>query len=550
MAVTYNNYSITDVGFIKRYDASAGTWSANLYGSSVFDYFDDDCTVGDYIIFGGSTSGGNYGNRPIWRGIKLYVGTAFAATSYTIVWEYANLSGGWTALPGLVDGTNQFANTGECVVMHDPLPIYGRIYPSTGEGALYNTCTWIRARITAVDTPTEGGAQSTQEVEVGDHRIYIDGYSEGTPCTLNDVYNADVAGGWGVVTKQDNAYTIISHFKVNEDAYFKSTNELLQHGKTGYGGLCWYWEGNVQFGEKDATTGRGYNGSYLRKVKISSNTAGSASSPQSFKFYGGIYLSDLSYSNGIYLVGGTVEFIDAILGDAPSLRGTFASASFIRCTFIGGSNSYTAYCMVLQVTNLYIEDVLFINKNGGDYLLCTVGTSVISNCKFAGTPPFINCHLIGQAGNTTFINPEGFTIDDIKWDISRGIEQYFTLKYSINLKVLDSSGTAVAGATVSFGDTYSDEIADQTTDANGEIDEQTITYCRAQGIANPTGTYYANPLTITISKSGWKTQTHLVTMDEKKDLIFTLEPEVPIYIGKGQALINIDPADGQNNILV
>jgi len=36
----------------------------------------------------------------------------------------------------------------------------------------------------------------------GTNTITITGYTAGTPCTFLDVYNADVAGGWGKVTKQ------------------------------------------------------------------------------------------------------------------------------------------------------------------------------------------------------------------------------------------------------------------------------------------------------------------------------------------------------------
>lgn len=36
----------------------------------------------------------------------------------------------------------------------------------------------------------------------GTNLITVAGYTEGTPCTWTDIYNADVAGGWGIFTRQ------------------------------------------------------------------------------------------------------------------------------------------------------------------------------------------------------------------------------------------------------------------------------------------------------------------------------------------------------------
>ena len=38
----------------------------------------------------------------------------------------------------------------------------------------------------------------------GTNSIIVTGYSEATPCNVTDLYNADVAGGWGVIIKQSN----------------------------------------------------------------------------------------------------------------------------------------------------------------------------------------------------------------------------------------------------------------------------------------------------------------------------------------------------------
>jgi len=39
-------------------------------------------------------------------------------------------------------------------------------------------------------------------------------------------------------------------------------------------------------------------------------------------------------------------------------------------------------------------------------------------------------------------------------------------------------------------------------------------------------------------------------MDEKKDLVFTLEEQVPVIIAKGEAAVNTAPEDPNNMIYV
>jgi len=526
MAVTYNVYNTNLLDGIFRYDASGSSFSANLIGESAFDYFDDSCSVGDYIAFVGASSGPKYGNRHVWRGLKLYVGTAFAATSYTIVWEYwkPNAPTGWNAFSGVVDGTNSFATTGENVVMWDPpVNMYSRGKPGSPLSDI-NTTLIIRARLTAVDTPTEGGAQSTQEVEAGDNVLTLSGYSEETPGTLSDMYDASVAGGWDVVQKTANSYMFLCHVEIEADAWFKSTNEAFYMGDDAldYGGFHINWDGNIQFGEKDDTISRGYNGSTFRIHYGNSNVGGGNSSPQTFKFYASTYDSDQGGNRGHNLSNGDVEVIDSLFNCGLSIRSGVDSFVADRCTFVGGGTDWLSQGVTIYdnlPVGTSITDCHYGAKSG-TYILDTKNDVTLDGCKFSGTG-LINIGLIGQQGYVTVIDAEGMSVSGVAWNISRGLEQYYTEQYRINLKVLDTSGDAVSGATVSFAGIY-DSIDNQTTDENGEIDEQTITYCKAQGIANPTGTFYANPMTVTISKTGYQTQTHKITMDEKKDLVFTL----------------------------
>ena len=213
---------------IYRYDASAGTFSSNLYASSAFDYFDDNAAVGDCIYFGMYKNA--YG---MYDDLKFYVGTPLSATSITVVWEYYNgsdgnmMNGTWTALPGLTDNTNAFQNSGENWVTFDvPDDWYNYGYININGSRLYYHH-WIRCRITAVDGITEGGAQSTQVVKAKNFAMIVGDYTSETPATLDDIYNASVAGGWGMVDKWDDYFYRVKCHLLFGNSYFETKNEAL-----------------------------------------------------------------------------------------------------------------------------------------------------------------------------------------------------------------------------------------------------------------------------------------------------------------------------------
>lgn len=157
------------------YTDDGGSFSSDFYNTAAFDYFPDDAAVNDAMYFGGFNK---YNN------LKLYIGTAFAATSVTFNWEYWNGSA-WVALT-VKDKTNNLTNLGANWIYFQA--------PSDWATTAVNGKTryWIRCRISAVDTPTEGGRQSTQTVRCEGRRITITGYTSGTPCDVGDWYAADI----------------------------------------------------------------------------------------------------------------------------------------------------------------------------------------------------------------------------------------------------------------------------------------------------------------------------------------------------------------------
>ena len=171
-----------------------GTFSDNLAGTSSFDYFQDDAKVGDCFYFAGDvgTSNVDYVDLREW---KFYVGTPLVADNITIEWQIvksAYLNGGYffETVP-TTDKTNAFQNAGENYVSMDLSNVSRWMYSFYGP---VNSRYFIRAKITALTNLTEGGAQSTQELQGKRHFIKITDYTEGSPANFDDIYNADKAG--------------------------------------------------------------------------------------------------------------------------------------------------------------------------------------------------------------------------------------------------------------------------------------------------------------------------------------------------------------------
>ena len=86
MAVTFN----ADRDCTHIYTDDGGSFSANLTTTTAFDYFPNDAAINDAIYFGVTTP-----EDWMFKDIKFYVGTAFAAASVTFVWEYYRSDSSW-----------------------------------------------------------------------------------------------------------------------------------------------------------------------------------------------------------------------------------------------------------------------------------------------------------------------------------------------------------------------------------------------------------------------------------------------------------------------
>ena len=94
-------------------------------------------------------------------------------------------------------------------------------------------------------------------------------------------------------------------------------------------------------------------------------------------------------------------------------------------------------------------------------------------------------------------------------------------QYTFNLKVVDKNGNSIPNASVKIWDKNNNLVVDETTDANGEIPEQTLTYGYYDQDHGNTPVMQT-PHTIRIAKAGYQTYEKKFTLDKKIDWMIAL----------------------------
>ena len=109
--------------------------------------------------------------------------------------------------------------------------------------------------------------------------------------------------------------------------------------------------------------------------------------------------------------------------------------------------------------------------------------------------------------------------------------------FSVTLKVVDSDGVAIEGATVTMTDTDSGQVTDDS-DVNGDVVLKVKSYSNVTNPADEYGTYVdLNPFVLTVEKTGYTTYTESdIDFYDKIDQTIALQlpegvevPETALY---------------------
>jgi hypothetical protein len=348
----------------------------------------------------------------------------------------------------------------------------------------------------------------------GTNVITVTGYTEGTPCNFTDIYNADVAGGWGVITRLCTyMFCSSAHIEIGDGStttYLKDTSKTLYFTISA---ARFYIKANahIQLGNKTATGGT--------KQGCTLFFSGASGSNSEFYIWGDAKLYKCKIAtSGTAAVGhfilwiystNLLEVIDCdferlwtwVFSTNPTtlviLRNIFSNSGTVIYP-------YTGVSITIDTLTVY-DSSRPISMYRGDTLNAT-------NIVSVG-----NDYFVDMADNATLNVYDSKLIGGDIWDRGSGwtINEY----YHFDLKVIDKDETPINGATVKIWDKDSNLIVNTSTGAGGTITQQAILRDVYSDSLTPT---LKTPHLIKIEKAGYTTYEADFTLEDKTNWLIAL----------------------------
>jgi len=327
--------------------------------------------------------------------------------------------------------------------------------------------------------------------------ITVTGGTEDSPLTFEDIYNADVANGWGVFTKlSEGVYKTTAKLQFGDgvtETWFKEVGTMLimdhiasANGDTVvvFSNLC-----HATFGEYTPT-----NGEY------------DVSNGVIFASYETVYTpiivthgddSDVHYYNCYFMILNNSNQVD-LMWSVKEIKGCISQWRFRSLL-----NTYIDYCILtgpygwfyigqpVYMTNLTVLTPLdtlayILNKNVN-----------FENCKFVVKTCLCNLYRLQQPNIIKFINCKANKWV-IKWYLASGeISGEVHRVYTVTFKVTDVNGNPLPARTVKVYNKNGDKVAELITDENGLTPEGEILYAK---LTNP----YADGTWHTFTDEDWE----------------------------------------------
>lgn len=374
-------------------------------------------------------------------------------------------------------------------------------------------------------------------------RLVATGSTSSDKFTIEDLYNADIANGWGVILKLDeNTYKVNTHLIMGSTEYFDAVEKTIIFAD----GIS--SPGNWTLGRVSGTN-RTYAGcniiiksTWLTSINFKYLEAYRTSFQYVFPKNNGV---DISTGLGLCDIS-----FDGKVQDCTCDR--------IR-TFVPTNTSIVKNCIVsrfdiaFRTSQATFDDVKCLQGSrvwqfGGSTTnvvargVYTEGTAAILvvNGKTGSSLTIIDSIVSGSPMFGSYIDNDGF--------------EYFD-KFSYNLQVLEEDEvTPIAGATITMYDNAG-QIFQVTTDSNGEITEQYITrvYGTVDTPALPSVYTYTNkyPYKLIIEKEGYETYTENFTQLLSEPIVKTvaLKTAKPIRISTEGPVLALAPETGSSSLL-
>ena len=168
------------------------------------------------------------------------------------------------------------------------------------------------------------------------------------------------------------------------------------------------------------------------------------------------------------------------------------------------------------------DNVILQKGTYGFYFYIYSGTSTVRNVKIQDFTYDFRLYL--TANDNVYAIDTECSWNLYWWWMAQG---KLYRQYTFNLKVVDKAGNPIPNAAVKIWDKNNNLVVDETTNSNGEISEQTLTYGYYDQAHGNTPVMHT-PHTIKITKDGYQTYEKKFTLDKKIDwmIALTASPEI------------------------
>lgn len=392
------------------------------------------------------------------------------------------------------------------------------------------TCTW--------DDTGYALAGNNAFIDIAHGKITIDrtGTQADDTFGVEDLYNADVSGSWGVIDKDGETYKIKTALILAKDMTWNDElKTIIFYDGITTGALT------ANFGLYNSTDDYTYNGCYLFFRTWSLNTL---TFSELNAYHTSFYWSNEDNPNasrtvlpylGIYVTAGDV--IDCNANEVRFFRGLSTANVLYKRTLIAGCD------VALFTGTVTLEDVTCMNMSRS---FQTSTNSVIRAVGYVGKKMANgDVYCLGDNWTVEFVDSE-VTSEPFKY--LSGTGGVGSLVSTVIPTIVDKNNDPISGASVKIYDKDDTLVVDETTDANGQIsDEVTM-----NETTFPSGVLTVedfNPFKFIISKTGYETYTSTRDIDAPVRDIITLRPQKKVATDDtGQVYINLDKEDVKDTL--
>jgi len=385
--------------------------------------------------------------------------------------------------------------------------------------ALYNTA----GTVTFDDTGYAlGGNNYYESDDLAHGRLVLSGSSSGDQFSIKDLYDADVAGGWGVIHRLDANTFKVNCFLVGDSGQYWTDYEktiILADGMLNPG----RWTLGKISGDNNTSAGCNI---IIRSTWLGNQTWTSLTAYRTNFIY--LYPKNSSgndITTGLGLTGGGFDLgllhdctVDRFRNFLPRAGTTVFNTIFSRFDNLF-SNSAATFDTVKLLSGSRVWQI-----SGGTTHITGRGVYTEST----------NIVLIVNAAGSSLTIIDSISDGDIL--VSGTADQTGFMLYdqiSYNLNVTDDNEDPLENVSVKIYNKNDTLVVDELTDVDGNIDEQFITR-RDRTVDNTTVQPFVeySPFTVIVSKPGYETYQEIISYDISEPVVKTLElkKQVPVMI--------------------